>query len=44
MRAVVLTEPGGTEKLAHVELPVPAIASPRSVRVRLLAAGLNPVD
>ena len=44
MRAVVLTEPGGIEKLAHVELPVPAIASPTSVRVRLHAAGLNPVD
>src|ERR1700694_1274427 len=44
MRAVVTRGVGGTEVFAHVDLPVPHIASPTSVRVRLHAAGLNPVD
>ncbi len=44
MRAVVLTAAGGTENLEAVELPIPPLASPTSVRVRLHAAGLNPVD
>ena len=39
-----MTAPGGTEVLEAVELPIPPIASPTSVRVRLHAAGLNPVD
>jgi NADPH2:quinone reductase len=44
MRAVVLSAAGGTEKLEAVELPIPPLATPTSVRVRLHAAGLNPVD
>lgn len=44
MQAVVLTQPGGAEFLECRELPLPELATPTEVRVRVHAAGLNPVD
>jgi NADPH:quinone reductase len=44
MRAVLMTAAGGPEVLKLAELPEPDIAGPRDVRVRLRAAGINPVD
>ncbi len=44
MRAVVMNAPGGPEVLQSVELPLPEITAPTHVRVRLHAAGVNPVD
>ncbi len=43
MRAVVLTQPGGPEVLKLREVPEPEPET-GEVRVRLLAAGVNPVD
>jgi NADPH:quinone reductase len=44
MRGVLMTAVGGPEVLKVVELPDPEIVSDRDVVVRLLAAGINPVD
>ncbi len=44
MRAVVMTGVGGPGTLALRELPEPAIDAPRQIKVRLRAAGVNPVD
>lgn len=44
MKAVVTTAPGGPEVLELRDLPVPELPSPHHVRVRLEAAGINPVD
>jgi NADPH:quinone reductase len=44
MRAVQMTAAGGPEVLRLTELPDPEITGGRDVRVRLRAAGLNPVD
>ncbi|MFJ3788940.1 NADP-dependent oxidoreductase [Kitasatospora sp. NPDC090091] len=43
MRAVVVRTPAGPEALELVEVPLPA-AGPGQVRVRVEAAGVNPVD
>lgn len=43
MRAVVVRSPGGPEALEIVEVPVPT-AGPGQVRIRVQAAGVNPVD
>ncbi len=43
MRAVVLTQPGGPEALELRDVPQPEPEA-GEVRVRLLAAGVNPVD
>ena len=44
MRAVVMTEAGGPEVLRLVDLPEPELRGDHDVRVRLTAAGINPVD
>jgi NADPH2:quinone reductase len=44
MRAVLMTAVGGPEVLQAVELPEPHLAGERDVKVRLRAAGINPVD
>lgn len=44
MRAIVMTAAGGIEVLQAQELPVPEISSARYLRVRLSAAGVNPLD
>jgi NADPH2:quinone reductase len=44
MRAMLMTAVGGPEVLQPAELPAPQIASEHDVRVRLRAAGINPVD
>ncbi len=41
MKAVVVTEAGGRAQLTEVHAPAPA---PGQIRVRLVAAGVNPVD
>jgi NADPH:quinone reductase len=44
MRAVVMTAPGGPDVLRLVEMPEPELSGDHDVRVRLRAAGVNPVD
>jgi len=44
MQAIVMIRPGGPEVLELQELPVPELSSPHHLRVRLHAAGVNPVD
>jgi NADPH:quinone reductase len=44
MRAVLMTAVGGPEVLEVVEVPEPEMVDARGVRVRLRAAGINPVD
>lgn len=44
MRAILMTAVGGPEVLQMVELPEPELTTEHDVRVRLRAAGINPVD
>jgi len=44
MHAVLMTAIGGPEVLQPRDVPVPDIQQPQQVRVRLKAAGINPVD
>ena len=44
MRAIEIREIGGPAALQPVDRAVPAIAGPTDVLVRLMAAGVNPVD
>jgi len=44
MRAVLMTATGGPEVLQVAEVPEPELTGERDVKVRLRAAGLNPVD
>ena len=44
MRAVTMQTVGGPEVLVSAEIPEPQIRSPHEVKVRLHAAGINPVD
>jgi NADPH2:quinone reductase len=44
MKAVVMTAEGGPEVLGWREIDAPAIAAPTQIKVRLRAAGVNPVD
>jgi NADPH2:quinone reductase len=44
MKAVVMAAPGGPEVLELKEIAEPAIASPTQIKVRIKAAGVNPVD
>jgi len=44
MRAVVMTAPGGPDVLRLVDVPEPELSSDHDIRVRLKAAGINPVD
>lgn len=44
MKAIQMLAPGGLEQLRHGEVPEPELRDPRQVKVRLKAAGVNPVD
>lgn len=44
MKAILLTAPGDTHVLQMSEVPLPVLSSPEHIRVRLHAAGINPVD
>lgn len=44
MQAVVMTRTGGPEVLELQKLPMPELPGPHHLRVRLHAAGVNPVD
>jgi NADPH2:quinone reductase len=44
MKAVQMTAQGGPEVLVYGEVPEPQIDSPTQIKVRLAAAGINPVD
>ena len=44
MRAVLMTAVGGPDVLQLAELPEPEITGEHDVKVRLHAAGINPVD
>ncbi len=44
MKAILMREAGGPEVLTEGELPLPEISAPDQVRVRIRAAGVNPVD
>lgn len=44
MRAVLMTAVGGPEVLQLAEVPEPELTSERDVKIRLAAAGINPVD
>lgn len=44
MKAILIAAPGGPEVLQAAELPLPELPSPSHLRVRLHAAGVNPID
>jgi NADPH2:quinone reductase len=44
MKAVVMTQAGGVDVLSLEELPEPGIERPSQIKVRLHAAGVNPID
>lgn len=44
MKAVIVTGAGGTEQLELAEIPDPILENKEEVRVRIQAAGINPVD
>ena len=44
MKAILLTAAGGSEVLKIAELDLPQLSDPNFLRIRLQAAGINPVD
>lgn len=44
MRAIVMSEPGSPDVLALQQLEVPEIGSPDQILVKVMAAGVNPID
>ena len=44
MKAILMTQPGPPELLELRDIPEPAIATSTQIKVRLRAAGVNPVD
>ena len=44
MKAAVLTALGDPEVLVYTEVPEPELKTPTQIKVRLAAAGINPVD
>jgi NADPH2:quinone reductase len=44
MKAILMTQPGPPESLELRDIPEPALSSPTQIKVRLRAAGVNPVD
>jgi len=44
MKAVVMTQPGSTDVLEVREVQMPTITRPTQLLVKLMAAGVNPVD
>ena len=44
MKACIFTQPGSPEVLTYTDLPMPSIKQETEMRVRLKAAGVNPID
>lgn len=44
MKAILMTAPGGPDVLKLTDIPMPALPSPDHIRVKLHAAGINPID
>lgn len=44
MKAILMTQTGDPELLQLADIPEPAIAAPTQIKVRLHAAGVNPID
>ena len=44
MKAILMREPGGPEVLTETDLPTPVVEQPTDLLVRLVAAGVNPID
>lgn len=44
MKAILATAPGGTDVLQLRDVPIPELPSAHHLRVKLAAAGVNPVD
>jgi NADPH2:quinone reductase len=44
MKAMLMRSAGEADVLELAEVPVPAIAGPHEILVRVRAAGVNPVD
>lgn len=44
MKAILATAPGGPEVLQLHDIPIPGLPSPHHIRVKLAAAGVNPLD
>ena len=44
MKAVLLKKAGGSDMLEFIDVPEPELTGPEHIRVRLRAAGINPVD
>src|SRR5512135_1282095 len=44
MKAILATAPGSTDVLQLRDIPKPELATPHHLRVKLAAAGVNPVD
>lgn len=44
MKAILMTQTGATDLLQMAEIPEPAITRPTQIKVRLEAAGVNPID
>lgn len=44
MRAVIMREPGGPEVLELAEIETPTLENDHQVLIRVLAAGINPID
>ena len=44
MKAIVMTATGSPDVLQYQEIPEPQITKPTQIKVKLAAAGVNPVD
>jgi NADPH2:quinone reductase len=44
MKAMLMTQPGAASLLQTADIPEPAITAPTQIKVRLRAAGVNPID
>ncbi|MBS1214492.1 MAG: alcohol dehydrogenase, zinc-containing, partial [Proteobacteria bacterium] len=44
MKAILMTQPGSPDVLQLAEIPEPALTAPEQIKVRLRAAGINPID
>ena len=44
MKAVLMTQPGAADLLEVRDIPEPTVTAPTQIKVRLRAAGINPVD
>ncbi|WP_045224629.1 zinc-dependent alcohol dehydrogenase family protein [Methyloterricola oryzae] len=44
MKAILMTRPGSPDVLELADIPEPALSDPGQIKVRLRAAGVNPID